>query len=284
MMVKENSDKITDQAWGRLYSRLEKDGLVPEEKKPRLIAFRSPAFRWAVSAAVVVICIVSLWLFRSTDAANSRMYTLHNGKDSPTLVTMLEDGSVVYLLEHTSLQYPTRFDAGKREVILHGDAFFEVSGNKNRPFIIDAGTATVEVLGTAFNVKNMDNAPFSLSVRNGEVKVTLKETGQTVNVGAGESVQVVKGLLNLEKKKESEKFSQYMERIHFKDERLADVIRIINMNSDSVRLDLAPGLGDRRLNVSFTGDSPDVMARLICLALNLDYSRRQNTITISAFK
>ena len=46
----------------------------------------------------------------------------------------------------------------------------------------------VEVLGTAFNVRSNEGAPFSLSVKRGKVKVLLKQEEQTVFVEAGETV------------------------------------------------------------------------------------------------
>ena len=65
----------------------------------------------------------------------------------------LADGTRVYLNAGTSLKYPVSFVEGKkREVFLTGEAFFEVSKDKNHPFVVNAEELKVQVLGTKFNV------------------------------------------------------------------------------------------------------------------------------------
>ncbi|WP_146746616.1 FecR family protein [Sinomicrobium soli] len=67
----------------------------------------------------------------------------------------LSDGSEIYMNAGSSLKYPVNFlNTDKREVVLRGEAFFKVSGNKNKPFIVTAENLEVEVLGTEFNVSS----------------------------------------------------------------------------------------------------------------------------------
>lgn len=65
---------------------------------------------------------------------------------------ILADGSKVHLNSGTTLVYPTEFTADKREVYLEGEAFFEVSKEADRKFIVQTAYKAVEVLGTQFNV------------------------------------------------------------------------------------------------------------------------------------
>ena len=270
---------MTDRAWNRLYSRFEQDGLIPESKAEKRTLLSSSGFRWAVGLAAIFVGIISILVFRPA-TTNADLLTLHNAEDAPTLVTTLEDGSVVYLSGYTSLQYPLHFGENKRKVALQGDAFFEISKNAGRPFVIDTEKASIEVLGTAFNVRNQDKNLLTLSVREGEVRVTSKESGQVIHVRGGEMVSLKSGKMLMSRADVGE-FGKYFDRIHFKDERLADIVRIINMNSDSVSLKLSPDLEDRLLTVSFSGDSPQTMAELICMALNLHYTQQQNVIILS---
>ena len=55
------------------------------------------------------------------------------------LVTTLEDGSVVYLAQESTLQYPEHFTTDKREVNLQGEAFFDVAKNHEQTFLIETG-------------------------------------------------------------------------------------------------------------------------------------------------
>jgi ferric-dicitrate binding protein FerR (iron transport regulator) len=281
MTLKEKENKITDQAWDRLYSRLEQDDLLPVNEVTVKSGLRMAVIRWSAVAAILCICIVSVFVIRGQRAGQTDMLTLSNEKGAPTIVSTLEDGSVVYLSGQTSLQYPGRFTDDKREVVLHGDAFFDISRNPDKPFIIETEKTTIEVLGTSFNVKSHNNADFSLSVRHGEVRVTSKKDGQVVNVVAGETALFRSDNLQKIKTTDTGQFKSYLKRIHFKDQRLADVVKIINMNSDAEQLRIAPELEDRLLTVTFSDDTPDTMAQLICLALNLQLTRQDDIISIS---
>ncbi|MDR0825494.1 MAG: FecR family protein [Prevotella sp.] len=280
MTLNENDNKITDRAWNRLYNRLEQDGLLIDTI-PEKVSVRPTIIKWSIAAAVVCICVISAFIIRGQRVVPNNMLTIQNEKDAPTLVSTLEDGSVIYLSEYTSVRYPYHFSKDKREVTLQGNAFFDISRNPDKPFIIDTKQMIIEVLGTSFNVMSKDDESFSLSVRHGEVKVTSKMDGKTVNVKDGETALFHSNDLQKIKTVDINQFKSYLKRVHFKDQRLADVVKIINANSDSIRLKIVPELEDRLLTVTFSDDTPYTMAQLICLALNLQYTQQQNTIFIS---
>ena len=71
---------------------------------------------------------------------------------------------------------------------LLGNALFDVSGNKERPFLIETEQARIEVLGTSFNIKSSDKSAFELAVRRGVVKGTLMMNGVQRLVKVGQSV------------------------------------------------------------------------------------------------
>ena len=172
-MMKTDIHKIkTEQAWNQLYDRLDKDHLLVEDhRKPKISIW----VRYGAVAAVVVGFVLGTlyWEFGQREELPS-LITQKN-QDIPTLVTTLEDGSVVFLAKETSIRYPEHFVSDKREVSLQGDAFFDVAKNRERPFWIDTEQVKIEVLGTAFSVKSVEDAPFRLSVQRGTVKVTLKK-------------------------------------------------------------------------------------------------------------
>ncbi len=64
----------------------------------------------------------------------------------------LVDGSLVWLNSGSSLKYPDRFDGEQREVFLSGEAYFEVSSNKAKPFIVKTSDLTIKATGTKFNI------------------------------------------------------------------------------------------------------------------------------------
>lgn len=69
-----------------------------------------------------------------------------------TYKLVLEDGTKVWLNSETELSYPSSFSGDKREVTLVGEAFFEVTPNKEKPFWVNTNGMSVRVLGTSFNV------------------------------------------------------------------------------------------------------------------------------------
>nr|WP_288833561.1 FecR family protein [uncultured Flavobacterium sp.] len=72
-----------------------------------------------------------------------------------TFVITLSDGTVVNMNAGSSLKYPVQFIKGhNREVVLEGEAFFEVTKDKKHPFIVKTRGVDVKVLGTKFNVSS----------------------------------------------------------------------------------------------------------------------------------
>lgn len=66
--------------------------------------------------------------------------------------TVLPDGTKVWLNSSSYLKYPSLFSGQTREVTLDGEAYFEVTSNAEKPFIVHSGNASVKVLGTEFNM------------------------------------------------------------------------------------------------------------------------------------
>ena len=64
----------------------------------------------------------------------------------------LSDGTKVWLNSYSELRYPVNFTGNKREVILQGEAYFDVIGDPERPFVVKVNDLDISVLGTQFNV------------------------------------------------------------------------------------------------------------------------------------
>jgi len=65
---------------------------------------------------------------------------------------VLPDGSNLWLNAGSEIKYSIPFTRENREVELSGEAFLDVVKNEQSPFVVKAGNAEVEVLGTQFNV------------------------------------------------------------------------------------------------------------------------------------
>lgn len=84
----------------------------------------------------------------------------------------LEDGSLVILKPNSWMSYPRHFGQKTRNVLLTGEAFFNVKKDHNKPFIVHTGDLVTEVLGTSFTIKSDEKANLiEVSVQTGRVSV-----------------------------------------------------------------------------------------------------------------
>ena len=100
----------------------------------------------------------------------------------------LPDGSQVWLNAASSLRFPTSFNGSERNVILTGEAYFEVAKNTNMPFTVVVNDIRVEILGTHFNVSAYaDDNNITTTLLEGAVKV--HSPGKAVVLKAGQQAR-----------------------------------------------------------------------------------------------
>lgn len=127
-------------------------------------------------AAVWTILILGIGIY-----AISNRTKKSSGTDSAQLVQKtqagshsrfaLADGTQVYLGPGSMLSYPATFSGKTRPVTLQGEAYFEVTKNKEKPFLIYTENLRTQVLGTTFKVSSFKDSPILVSVTSGKVKV-----------------------------------------------------------------------------------------------------------------
>lgn len=98
-------------------------------------------------------------LFNTLHVPNSGRYRLE-----------LADGTQVWLNAGSEIVYPVRFSIHERRVRIQGEAYFSVNHDRERPFVIDVGSAEIEVLGTDFNVNAYDDEVITTLVE-GKVRI-----------------------------------------------------------------------------------------------------------------
>lgn len=138
----------TRKAWSRVDQKISSK---PTIKKP--VYYR---FRYAAIAAVLAVGLVlggMLDNYLSFDRLSNQFTEVTTLPGQKTSVK-LPDGSIVRLNSGSVLKYPTAFNTKKREVILTGEAFFDVHKDKSKRFRVKCGGLEVDVYGTSFNVKN----------------------------------------------------------------------------------------------------------------------------------
>lgn len=112
---------------------------------------------------------------------------------------VLADGTTVHLNAGSKLTYPVRFAGKRRTVVLQGEAYFEVTKDENRPFVVQTHLGEVTVLGTEFNVNTYADADvcYTTLVR-GKVSFSASDSGESVTLLPGEQAVATAG--NVEKR------------------------------------------------------------------------------------
>ena len=94
--------------------------------------------------------------------------TVPAGKD---YTVYLPDGSAIQLNAETQLFFPVAFKGDVREITLHGEAYMKVAPSADRPFLVHLPGATIQVLGTEFNVNTYDSNLVKVALVKGAVKM-----------------------------------------------------------------------------------------------------------------
>ena len=152
----------------------------PGKKRFKKIPKRDYTLPFIKLAAVLVVAIFTSLIYliayeKQVDEPAevvSRHYTTSEGEQK--LLT-LHDGSTVLMNGNSQVWIPSDYLTNYRKIELEGEAYFDVVDIPERPFIIHAKNATIEVLGTAFNVKTYDwQDNVQVAVSEGRVSFTSK--------------------------------------------------------------------------------------------------------------
>lgn len=128
----------------------------------------------AIAVAASLLAVVSLLVFRSTKSARDGKQLLAQTSAGEIRHLVLADSSVVILNPSSTLYSTPGYSKGKREVFLEGNGFFKVKKmSADRRFIVHAGTQSVTVLGTEFNV-NTRKGDLEVALASGSIKVTAE--------------------------------------------------------------------------------------------------------------
>lgn len=143
-------------------------------------------------AAILILGLVfsSLWFYMQSNKATDyqQMQTVSIPYGAKTKLAM-PDGSTVWLNSGTTLSYSGDFSK-KREVVLKGEAFFEVRKSKV-PFEVNTIYGKIRVLGTGFNVLAYPESGFVTTLVHGSVQVDIEKSRQQKILEPGEQVELV---------------------------------------------------------------------------------------------
>ncbi|WPU97089.1 FecR domain-containing protein [Mucilaginibacter sabulilitoris] len=136
-----------------------------------------------IAACLIVGCTLYFMAgkFKKTQPSEIT-YSKYSTRKGERREIRLSDGSIIVLNAASTIQIASDFGIEKRNVLLQGEAFFEVSKDKTRPFIIKTGKIQTRVVGTSFNINAYaDEKSVSVAVSTGKVQVEKEDVkGKTL--------------------------------------------------------------------------------------------------------
>jgi ferric-dicitrate binding protein FerR (iron transport regulator) len=181
-----SQEKIdVDKAWNNVHSRLIENGLKISESPVR-ISFMRTTFMRIAAVALILLSLGTVAVYMNNSGLLSKKIAVIARNDQKNIEISLPDGSKVYLNRNSEFSYRKNFGKQGRDVKLTGEAYFEISPDVSKPFIIDAGKAKVKVVGTSFNViTNNRESAVEVFVKTGKVLLSDNSGSQTIQLDPG---------------------------------------------------------------------------------------------------
>jgi ferric-dicitrate binding protein FerR (iron transport regulator) len=167
-------------AWERFKNSVQ----APKQKETVVKTMRPLALMRIAALFILIVggAVLGYQMFR-----DKRVVNLVVASQKAPLIDTLPDGSVVTLNKHSSINYPSKFKGDTRTIALKGEAFFNVTPNKKKPFIIHVNDVSIRVVGTSFNVRS-EGGVTEVIVETGRVQVT--RNNKTVELKPEEKLKI----------------------------------------------------------------------------------------------
>ncbi len=270
LAAKTNIDK--NQAWERFVKyRDEKNHQV------KIVGIDSQkSIPWLRIAAIFVLVFAGalFYLFKSNQ---SKLVVIRSNE--AVLNDTLPDGSVVTLNKRSAISYPKQFSGNERTVGLEGEAFFSVTPNKTKPFVIHSGDVGIKVVGTSFNVRNTADKT-EVIVETGIVEVSKEK--QMVLLNPKEMATVFKNRSMPVKQKTQDELYNYYRTKEFvcNATPLWKLVDILNEAYGANIIIADSRLKDLQLNTTFRNEGLDEILQVVGATFNIRVEKKNGQILL----
>jgi ferric-dicitrate binding protein FerR (iron transport regulator) len=262
-----------DKAWKNVQARIQEAG-SEERQKIKLTLFRSSAFMRIAAAALIILGIGAITFFTNRSVNFSNEISITSNENQRNLQVDLPDGSRIFLNRNSELRYRTDFGKDSRAVKLTGEAFFEISPDKEKPFSIDAGKAIVQVVGTSFSVlTDNGSSEVEVFVKTGKVLLSEKSDNKSLQLDPGYIGRTDSGNLGKSVNEDPNYLAWNTGKLEYKGDKLEIVFRDLKKfyNMNIVADD--PSIMELPWTSPIDYESQDKIIFLICRSFNLSYSK-----------
>ncbi|MGF6924509.1 transmembrane sensor [Chitinophaga sp. W2I13] len=233
--------------------------------------------RWLPYAAMLLVLLGLMILWPRHEPS----YTTIAAGDGEIKRIVLPDSSAVILNARSVIRYSEAYTGTSREVMLDGEAFFEIHPDRQAPFIVHTGHVQTQVLGTSFNVKHYPGEKLVVGVVTGKVKVMAAE-GQQAILEQGSKVSYDSASNGFTRfREEPHKMNSWQQGIITMDNLTLKEVTTVLERWYSVRIVLGtPEMGRHVLSGQQANTSLESVLESICFIYHLQYHRQGNIIRI----
>ena len=277
--VSEASSYDLDAEWAQIHPKL--PGYATDAVKPKAGRSRSLLYySYRIAAVLILGLVLSFsWFYVNRLAGMERVVAKNEAVE-----VVLEEGTRLTVNRNSTIRYKKKFKAGERKVFLSGEAWFDVARDTTRPFVIDAGAAFVEVLGTSFNVNAYkENPVVEITVESGLVALSAKEDQEDLIVmkaGSGGTYHKEQKELTLLASSDPNKISWKTRDLFFDGSSLREVAELVNRVYGTKMVITNPGLASCKITVTFKDQSLEAILKVLEMTLDLDISRSGDEIRL----
>lgn len=115
--------------------------------------------RWTMRmAAVAAVFVFAFWMYRQAYQVDDVKWLEKRVEYGEIVSLLLPDGSHLYMNSGSRVTYPEKFEGRTRQIFVDGEIYADIAKDPKRPFVINSGDVSVDVLGTTFNMKSYSDA------------------------------------------------------------------------------------------------------------------------------
>lgn len=264
----ENYKPNVEKAWSSVESKLKS-----QQPKQVLVNWTTV---YRVAAAIVLLVGVGIFTYQLTQSDSQTIRT-HRGEVRELL---LSDGTQVILNEQSSFVFNSDFNKKDRSVELIGQAYFKVTKDQSRPFIISGGSALVQVKGTAFDFKT-DNGYSEVNVTEGVVEMIPNgHPNQKLVLTRNERGVLVDNNLIKTDGVNRDALVWRLDELTFKSTPLSEVVKLLAEHF-SVEFKLSEGISSCLITSSFEKQSLEEILGVLKAIANIENRKEGNIILLS---
>lgn len=202
---------------------------LPEQKKKHTLS-SSP---WLKIAAAFVLGLGLLGVYNLIWSGPKMIEVITASADFPQEI-ILPDNSIIILGKNSELKYPSKFKGNTRTIEFTGEAYFDITSNQNKPFIIESEFTTAKVVGTAFNLRSFKKDTLvKITVTEGLVSFKVKNDSEhaEVLVGIGEvgKLNVKTNTISKETNRDKNFMAWQNGKLTFENEKLGTALKTLSI-------------------------------------------------------